>query len=158
MKSILDTARSWLSPYGAVVMVLNCLLLLIDGPLFFVASAVVTLMGASAMTLHKDFGKYRKTWEVIASGQVKVDKSLGFCMVLFPLMPTTSDLDYVALIKPEQHIVLLGGGHLNNSFATYTNPWSLFWYLKIRRRLRRIDAGEEPMQVRRADRLSELMG
>jgi dihydrofolate reductase len=100
---------------------------------------------------------YRKTWEVIASGQVKVDKRMDYCLVLSPLRPTTPD-DYVALIKPDENIVLIGGGRLLNSFATYTNPWSLFWYLRIRRRLRRIDSGEHPLQARRADRLSELMG
>jgi hypothetical protein len=157
MKAIKEAAKSWLSPHGAVFMALYCLLPLLDGPLFVVALMVLVPVGASVMTLRKDFGMYRKTWEVIASGQVKVDKRMDYCLVLSPLRPTTPD-DYVALIKPDENIVLIGGGRLLNSFATYTNPWSLFWYLRIRRRLRRIDSGEHPLQARRADRLSELMG
>lgn len=67
-----DTARTWATPQGAAAIALTLLLARLDGPAFAVAAAVAVPMCASALSLWKNFHKYRATHEALVSGGLEM--------------------------------------------------------------------------------------
>lgn len=153
-----ETARAWTTPRGAAAIALSLLLARLDGPAFAAAAAVAVPMCASVMTLGKDFRRYRATHDVLVSGRLEMS-SLSFGTLAFtPPEPSTGLDDSVFYDKTQVYIRLLGGGYLRNHPITYLNPYSLYWYLRIRRLILRIEGGEDPRQIRRQERLSRIIG
>jgi hypothetical protein len=134
-------------------------------PQVVVFLVAITPFAVSFVVLRPNFPNYRKTYDALLAGKIRVitytagQKGIVGLVLFAPLDPKQHDHLSCAFHHSGTggDITLVGGGHLRVGILTFLNPVSLTWLIRITSLMERLASGEDPVSISRELRIAQLL-